>query len=125
MEQQQSYAAPHQNGSSPIPKLGIAGGAALGGGTLVVLARRRARRKREEERSPRKKVEVAAHKAASTARDTATTVGSRVRDGVDRMAEDRTLQTFAIAGAVAAWLFLKVAELRHLRRLSKSIAAGG
>lgn len=115
------------NGGSSMPKVGIAGGAALGGGTLVLLARRRAKRKREEE-SRVKKVEGAALVAANKAKDTAATVGtavgSKVRDGVDRIADDRRLRTYAIVGAAAAWLMLKLAEVRQLRRLSKAGAVG-
>jgi hypothetical protein len=107
------------NGSSPMPKVGIAGGAALGGGTLVLLARRRAKRKRAQA-SRAEKVEAVALTAATKAKGTATTVGSKVRDGVDRIADDRRLRTYAIVGAGAAWLVLKVAEVRQLRRLSKT-----
>jgi hypothetical protein len=121
VQTQQQYDMP--NGSKAIgavPRLGIAGGAALGGGTLVVLARRRARRKREEAK-PLKKVEAVATSAAAMAKGTATTVGSEVRDGVDRLADDRRLRTYAIAGAAVTWLYLKIAEIRQLRRLSKVV----
>src|SRR5438034_1398567 len=102
---------------SRVPRIGIAGGAVLGGGTLLLLVRRRARRRREAAR--RKRVEAAtalaaarAKDAASTVGSAATTVGTKLRGGMDRIADDRKVRTYAIAGAGAAWLYLKLAEVR-------------
>jgi hypothetical protein len=131
---------PTPNGP-PVPAIGIAG-AALGGGALLLLVRRRARRRREQA-TGRKQVEAATATAAGRAKgaaikakdaavkakdvaagvgSAATTVGSKVRTGVDRMADDRRLQVYAITGAAAAWLYLKLAEVRQLRRISRTVA---
>jgi N-acetyl-gamma-glutamylphosphate reductase len=140
------YDEPVPNGS-PVPKIGIAG-AALGGGALLLLVRRRAKRKREQA-TRRKQVEQKAHAAAGRAKGTAikaadaikdadvpakakdvavaagtaaSAVGSTVRTGIDRMADDHRIQVYAITGAAAAWLYLKLAEVRQLRRISRTMA---
>jgi len=141
---------PSTNGGSQIPKIGIAGGAAIGGGTILLLVRRR-RRKQRERATKRKQVEATAQSAAAKAKgaaggaanvakgaasgaatvakgaagavgSAAETVGSKFRTGVDRIADDRNVRVYAVAGAAAAWLYLKVAEVRQLRKLSRSVA---
>jgi len=59
---------------------------------------------------------------AAAAGSAASTAGSKVRTGVDRMADDRRMQVYAITGAGVAWLYLKLAEVRQLRKLSRSVA---
>jgi methionine synthase I (cobalamin-dependent) len=128
-----------QNGSAWIKP---AAGAAAGGTVILLAARRRrkkAARKQAEEaaRSVRVRAVKAAGKVAKeagpTAAKTATVVAAkagpvargaqeRVTDGLDRVAKDRRVQTYAFAGLAFVWFLFRVSELRQLRKLNRRIA---
>ena len=122
-----------QNGAGWIKP---AAGAAAGG-TVILLAARRRRKKAaqraEAARSVKSRAVRAAKEAGPTVSKGATVVAAkagpvakgaqeRVTEGLDRVAKDRRLQTYAFAGFALVWFLFRVSELRQLRRLNKRIA---
>ena len=65
-----------------------------------------------------KTASVVAAKAGPVARD----AQDRVTGGLDKVAEDRKLRTYALAGLAILWFLFRVSELRQLRRLNRRIA---
>jgi hypothetical protein len=117
-----------------------AAGAAAGGTVILLAARRRRKRRHEAETRSirgraRKVAGTVARQAAPAAAKGATVVATKagpvakgaqdkVTQGLDRVAEDRKMRTYALAGAALAWLLISWSELRQLRKLNKRVAAG-
>ena len=117
-----------------------AAGAAAGGTVILLAARRRRKKKREAEartiRGRAKQVAgTVAKEAVPAATKGATVVAAkagpvakgaqeRVAHGLDRVAEDRKVRTYAIAGAALVWILISWSELRQLRKLNKRVASG-
>ena len=113
-----------------------AAGAAAGGTVILLAARRRkkrAARRAEAARSVKGRAVKAAKEAGPTVAKGATVVAAkagpvakgaqeRVTDGLDRVAKDRRLQTYAFATLALVWFLFRVSELRQLRKLNRRIA---
>jgi hypothetical protein len=117
-----------------------AAGAAAGGTVILLAARRRKRKKREAEaRSLRGRARrvagTVAREAVPAATKGATVVATKaapvakgaqgkVAQGLDRIAEDRKVRTYALAGIALVWFLISWSELRQLRKLNRRVAGG-
>jgi hypothetical protein len=120
-----------------------AAGAAAGGTVILLAARRRSRKRtarqqaREQASSARARAGKLAGKVARQAGPTvakgATAVATKagpaargaqekVTDGLNRVAKDRKLQTYAFAGLAVVWFLFRLSELRQLRKLNRRLA---
>jgi hypothetical protein len=116
-----------------------AAGAAAGGTVILLAARRRRMKKKEQEaeRTVRGKAKriagTVARETGPAAARTATVVATKagpvakgaqekVTQGLDKVSEDRKLQTYALAGFALVWFLISWGELRQLRKLNRRMA---
>jgi hypothetical protein len=134
--QQMDQIQPASNGTPGWVK--PAAGAAAGGTVILLAARRRRRKRREAEARTvggraKRIAGTVAREAGPTAAKTATVVAAkagpvakgaqdRVTQSLDKMSDDRKLQTYAVAGFALVWFLISWSELRQLRKLNKRVA---
>ena len=95
----------------------LTGLTAAGGGGTVWLIARRARKRRQ-----RKEAEKATRQAVSRVQEMAQRLPGRWTDTVSDRLEDERWRIWAFTVAVLAWVLLRTAELRQLRRLNRAMA---